>query len=128
MYQLAQLKEYLSSKLPHMSPDRCHLMLVNGQIVNGNMNYTVRILLLDYKFDPLQVLSHIRAWLLQHNLLRDNAGNEIAFSFSSEIIDLETFDLEIDFPLNQKVVLEGDDFHICGQMVWNEAQQQFVRA
>lgn len=128
MYQLAQLKEYLLLKLPRLSPDRCHLMLVNGQVSAGNITYTVRILLLNYCFDPLQVLSHVRAWLQQQNLLLDNAGNEVALSFSSEIINQESFDLEVDFPLSQKVVLEGDDYHICGRMQWSDTLQQFVRA
>ena len=127
MNKLAKLKEFLILSLPSMLPDKCHLMLVNGQILNGNMSYTVRLLLIDYSFDPLQVLSLVRAWLEQNNLLLDDSGNEVSLSFSSEIINTTTFDLEIDFPLSQKVVLNGNDYHICGKLVWNNQTMQFER-
>lgn len=127
MNKLAKLKEFLILNLQKMQADKCHLMLVNGQILNGNMSYTVRLLLIDYCFDPLQVLSLIRAWLEQNNLLLDDSGNEVALSFSSEIINTETFDLEIDFPLSQKVVLDGNDYHICSKPRWNNETMQFER-
>lgn len=127
MQQFAALKQHLVTTLPHMSADRCHLLIVNGQVVDGIMSYTVRLLLLDYKFAPLQVLSQIRKWLKDNNRLLDLAGKEVQLSFSSEVIDHETFDLEIDFPQSDKVILEGDDFHICGRMVWDEALMIFVR-
>ena len=126
MKALIPLKSFLAEKLPEMSQDKCHLLIVNGNQAQGYMEYTVRILLLDYRGDPVEVLMLLRNWLQSKNLHLDAAKKDIQISFSSEIIDTNTFDLEIDFPQRDKIVSGENGYHICPEMVWSDDQDKFV--
>ena len=128
MKALIPLKAFLAEKLPEMTSDKCHLLIVNGSQAKGYMEYTARILLTDYRGDPVQVIMLLRNWLQSKNLHLDAAQNDIQISFSSEIIDANTFDLEIDFPQRDKIVLDESGYHICPQMVWNGFLEKFVPA
>lgn len=126
MKALILLKSFLAEKLPEMSQDKCHLLIVNGSQSQGYMEYTVRILLLDYRGDPVEVLMLLRNWLQSKNLHLDAAKNDIQISFSSEIIDTNTFDLEIDFPQRDKIVSGENGYHICPELVWSDDLDKFV--
>ena len=128
MKALIPLKAFLPEKLPEMTSDKCHLLIVNGSQANGYMEYTARILLTDYRGDPVQVIMLLRNWLQSKNLHLDAAQKDIQISFSSEIIDANTFDLEIDFPQRDKIVLDESGYHICPQMVWSDDHDKFVPA
>jgi hypothetical protein len=62
-----------------MSQDKCHLLIVNGNQSQGYMEYTVRILLLDYRGDPVEVLMLVRNWLQSKNLHLDAAKGHSNF-------------------------------------------------
>lgn len=126
MKALIPLKSFLAEKLPEMSQDKCNLLIVNGNQAQGYMEYTVRILLLDYRGDPVEVLMLVRHWLQSKNLHLDAAKKDIQISFSSEIIDTNTFDLEIDFPQRDKIVSGENGYHICPEMVWSDDHDKFV--
>ncbi|MDV2469838.1 phage tail protein [Acinetobacter chinensis] len=126
MKALIPLKSFLAEKLPEMSQDKCHLLIVNGNQSQGYMEYTVRILLLDYRGDPVEVLMLLRHWLQSKNLHLDAAKKDIQISFSSEIIDANTFDLEIDFAQHDKIVSGENGYHICPEMVWSDDHDKFV--
>ena len=128
MKALIPLKSFLAEKLPEMSQDKCHLLIVNGNQSQGYMEYTVRILLLDYRGDPVEVLMLLRHWLQSKNLHLDATKKDIQISFSSEIIDTNTFDLEIDFPQRDKIVSGENGYHVCPEMVWSDDQDKFVPA
>ena len=128
MKALIPLKAFLAEKLPEMTSDKCHLLIVNGSQAKGYMEYTARILLTDYRGDPVQVIMLLRNWLQSKNLHLDAAQKDIQISFSSEIIDANTFDLEIDFPQRDKIVSGENGYHICPQMVWNGFLEKFVPA
>lgn len=128
MKALIPLKSFLAEKLPEMTSDKCHLLIVNGSQAKGYMEYTARILLTDYRGDPVQVIMLLRNWLQSKNLHLDAAQKDIQISFSSEIIDANTFDLEIDFPQRDKIVLDEYGYHICPQMVWSDDHDKFVPA
>lgn len=128
MKALIPLKSFLAEKLPEMTSDKCHLLIVNGSQAKGYMEYTARILLTDYRGDPVQVIMLLRNWLQSKNLHLDAAQKDIQISFSSEIIDANTFDLEIDFPQRDKIVLDESGYHICPQMVWSDDHDKFVPA
>ena len=81
MKALIPLKSFLAEKLPEMSQDKCHLLIVNGNQAQGYMEYTVRILLLDYRGDPVEVLMLVRNWLQSKNLHLDAAKKDIQISF-----------------------------------------------
>lgn len=126
MKSLAPLKSYLIEQLPQMTADKCHLMIVNGKTESGYLEYTARLLFLDYRSDPLEVMACIMVWLRQKHRHLDNSQNEIELSFSSEIIDNDTFDLEIDFPQREKVVFSDTGYFICPDLVWSDAEDKFV--
>lgn len=126
MQALIALKTFLNDQLPHLTADKCHLFIVNGTQAKGIIEYTVRFLLLDYRSDPIEVLMLIRRWLKLHHLHLDTTGNDLQISFSSEIIDNDTFDLEIDFVQHDKIVLDTHGYHLCPTLVWNDLKGGFV--
>ena len=128
MKALILLKPFLQEKFPLMTADKCHLFIVNGTQAKGYMEYTARLLFLDYRGDPIEVIMQIREWLKSKKLHLDANGNDVQISFSSEIIDANTFDLEIDFPQRDKVVMDQDGYHICPKLVWSEKFGTFVPA
>lgn len=81
-----------------------------------------------YRGDPVQVLMLVRHWLQSKNLHLDAAKKDIQISFNSEIIDTNTFDLEIDFPQRDKIVVGENGYHVCPEMVWSDDQDKFVPA
>jgi len=92
------------------------------------MDYTARILILDYRGDPIEVIMLIRSWLESKNLHLDPAGKDIQLSFNSEIIDSDTFDLEIDFPQRDKVIFSKNEYHVCPPIVWSDEKGGFFPA
>lgn len=128
MKALSHLRKHLAGKLPSLSADKCHILLVNGKQHEGYITYTARILILDYRDDPLQVLAVIRTWIEDQNIHLDQTQKEIEVSFSSEIIDTNTFDLEIDFPQREKMVIQKSNYEIFPNQVWSEKQDKFVDA
>lgn len=126
MIALIGLKTFLQEKLPSMTADKCHLFIVNGTQAKGYMDYTVRLLFLDYRLDPIEVIMLIRSWLKTQNLHLDTTGNDLQISFSSEIIDNDTFDLEVDFPQRDKVVIDDQGYHICPALEWSDLRGGFI--
>lgn len=125
MQALTPLKSFLIERLQLMTADKCNLLIVNGNQKDGYLEYTVRLLILDYRSDPVEVIMIVREWLKSKNLHLDAAGKDIQLSFSSEIIDLNTFDLEIDFPQRDKVVFDCNGYHVCPQLVWDDLRGGF---
>ncbi|NIE97435.1 hypothetical protein F3J02_13260 [Acinetobacter sp. Tr-809] len=128
MQALVQLKPFLIERLPLMSADKCHPLIVNGTQKDGYIDYTARILILDYRGDPIEVIMLIRSWLESKNLHLDPAGKDIQLSFNSEIIDSDTFDLEIDFPQRDKVIFSENEYHVCPPLVWSDVKGGFFPA
>ncbi|ATU46265.1 hypothetical protein CS557_12540 [Acinetobacter junii] len=128
MKALIPLKQFLSERFPMMTADKCHLLIVNGAFKEGYLEYTARLLILDYRADPIQVIVALREWLKSKNLHLDATGKDIQISFNSEVIDTETFDLEIDFPQRDKIVAEGNDYHVCPPLVWDDLKGGFSPA
>lgn len=126
MKALIPLKPFLQEKFPLMTADKCHLFIVNGTQAKGYMEYTARLLFLDYRGDPIEVIMQIREWLKSKKLHLDANGNDVQISFSSEVIDANTFDLEIDFPQRDKIVMDQDVYHICPELVWSDTFGTFV--
>ncbi|AMW79745.1 hypothetical protein AMD27_13130 [Acinetobacter sp. TGL-Y2] len=126
MKALIPLKPYLQEKLPLMTADKCHLFIVNGTQAKGYMEYTARLLFLDYRGDPIEVIMQIREWLKLKKLHLDVTGNDVQISFSSEIIDTDTFDLEVDFPQRDKIVMDQDGYHVCPELEWSDISGKFI--
>ena len=126
MQNLAPLKLYLVEQLPALSADKCHLLIVNGTQNQGYLDYTARLLFLDYRADPLYVLAKIKQWLKQHNRHLSATKEEIQLSFSSEIIDSDTFDLEVDFPQREKIIMNDEGYNLCPEPIWSDYHGKFI--
>lgn len=115
MHHLAELKRYLNQQMPRLTDDKVHLFIVNGRYVNQRLEYTARLLFLDCRHDPIFILNHIKLWLEKyHRHLKPN-GSEIEINFSSEVIDTNTYDLEIDFMQYDDLNINADtgEYVIC---------------
>ena len=108
MIALIGLKTFLQDKLPNMTADKCHLFIVNGTQAKGYMDYTVRLLFLDYRSDPIEVIMLIRSWLKSQHLHLDTTGNDV------------------DFPQRDKIVMDEDSYHICPELVWSDSKGGFI--
>lgn len=117
---LAGLIPYLAKKLPKLTIDKTHLFIVNGSYKDGYLDYTARLLFLDCRSEPIIILSTIKKWLRENHRHNDANGNEIELSFNCELVDADTFDLEIDFPQRDKINLNDDGYTICKHHIWDE--------
>ncbi|WP_336943355.1 phage tail protein [Acinetobacter modestus] len=121
MMKLAELKKHLAEKLPKITQDKTHLFVVKGELHDGYLAYTARILFVDCREDPIKVLIEIRRWLRKNNLL-DSAFKDLDLKFESEVIDATTFDLEVSFPLHDKINITETGYNICKPVIWDEQQ------
>ena len=125
MQHWVDLQQHLSNNLPNLSKDNLRVLVVNGDLQHSAMTYIIRILLIDYRGDPLLPIVLINRWLQA----KHREDPELPrLKFSSEVIDKETFDLEIDIPMTDKLVDDGTTFHICPPVYWDDAQAAFVTA
>lgn len=125
MQHWVDLQQHLTNNLPNLSSDKLHVLVVNGELQHSAMTYTIRILLIDYRGDPLLPMVLINRWLQAKH--RDEPELQ-RLKFSSEVIDKKTFDLEIDIPMADKLVDDGTTFHICPLIYWDDTQSAFVTA
>jgi len=125
MQHWVDLQQHLSNNLPNLSKDELRVLVVNGDLQHSAMTYTIRILLLNYRGDPLLPIVLINRWLQAKH--RDEPDLP-RLKFSSEVIDKNTFDLEIDIPMTDKLVDDWTTFHICPPVYWDDAQAAFVQA
>ncbi len=125
MQHWVDLQQYLTANLPNLSADKLHLLVVNGDIAHSALSYTIRILLLDYRADPLLPLVLVNRWLQAKH--RDEPELP-TLKFSSEVIDKNTFDLEIDIPMTDKLVDDGTTYHLCPPTYWDDGSMSFLQA
>lgn len=126
MKKLAELKAYLTQKQPILTDDKIHIFIINGSYVGGYLDYTARLLFLDCRIDPILILALIKNWLRENGRHLDTTQiNEIELSFSSEVIDTDTFDLEVDFPQRDKLNVTSETYSICPTLVFDD-QRGFV--
>ena len=125
MQHWVDLQQYLTANLPNLSADKLHLLVVNGDMTHSALSYTIRILLLDYRADPLLPLVLVNRWLQAKH--RDEPELP-TLKFSSEVIDKNTFDLEIDIPMTDKLVDDGTAYHLCPPTYWDDGSMSFIQA
>ena len=113
MQHLIALRQHLSESIADLSPENLSVLVLNGGLSAGQLNYTVRIVLIDHRGDPLQVLALVQHWLdTQHR------SSDAQIAFESEVIDHDTFDLQIDLQMRDKMVINPDGYHLCEETVW----------
>ncbi len=126
MQYLYTLKDDLINAFDVLTPDKVSLFIVNGEMANSssNISYIARFLFLDCRVqNPFNLLGFIRKWFESHNMEIPN------INFASEIIDLETYDFEIDINLMDSLAISdnGMDTLVCYPPVWSDKLGAFVK-
>ncbi len=126
MKYLINLKNDLIETFNGLTAEKVSLFIVNGEMskTNTDVNYIARLLLIDCRLpEPFAVLGFIRKWFENHSMPIPD------INFSSEIINHETYDFEIDISLTDNLTLsaDGTKTQICFDPVWSEALGDFVK-
>lgn len=123
MDNLIALKKALTTRFYDISPDKLQLHLVNGTLPKTShvVSYIARFVFLDVRVStPFEVIGFIRHWYEQHGLTAPE------LSFDCEVIDLESYDLQIDLNLSDKLILTEAGVQVCPAPVWSEALGTFI--
>ncbi len=127
MKHLQHLRSYIIANLPKITPDKFFLSVDNGQYDDGQMHYKVKMLMIDYRADPFFVLILVNRWLRQTGRLIQPSVVPV-IGFDCELVDSETFDLEVTIPLQDKIVDDGaEGYEICVTPIWDEGLGRFVK-
>ncbi len=126
MQYLITLKDDLINAFDVLTPDKVSLFIVNGEMTktSSDVSYIARFLFVDCRLSkPFNLLGYIRKWFERHNMTIPDVN------FSSEIIDLETYDLEIDIGLMDNLIIsdDGTDTQICYNPVWSDKLGAFIK-
>lgn len=121
MNYLAQLKRDLIASFDLLSSDKVQLHILNGTIESGRINYIVRFDLLDCRLnEPFLLFAFINNWF-------DKKGLAIpTINFDFDVIDLETYDLQIDINLSDKFIITEQGATICPPVEWSDAVGGFI--
>lgn len=124
MKYLITLKNDLLARFPELTGDNTQLQIVNGELGKDThtVNYIARFILLDCRLpSPFDVLDFIRVWFEGRSL------DTPQLNFDCDVIDLETYDLQIDIALSDKLNIATDGTTtICYPLVWSEALGTFI--
>ena len=124
MKYLIDLKNDLLAQFPALTGDNTQLQIVNGELGKDThtVNYIARFILLDCRLpSPFDVIGFIRIWFEGRSL------DTPQLNFDCDVIDLETYDLQIDIALSDKLNIATDGTTtICYPLVWSEALSTFI--
>lgn len=126
MKYLISLKNDLLTRFPELTGDDTQLQIINGELPHDSstIHYIARFYLLNCRIaHPFDVLGYIRKWFEQH-------GKPIPkLAFDCDVIDLETYDLQIDISLDDKLnFAEDGTANLCDDLVWSDKAGTFVKA
>lgn len=124
MKYLLNLKKDLIASFTTLTPDKTELYIVNGELgkTATTINYVARFILIDCREpDPFLVITFIRQWFASRN--RDIPD----LNFDCEVINLETYDLQIDIGLFDKLNIASDgNYAVCLPPVWSDELGTFI--
>lgn len=123
MNYLITLKKDLIDTFDSLEPDKVQLHLVNGELGSSGqvVKYIARFILLDCRIaTPFDILAFIRSWF-------DTSGYPVPdINFGCEVIDLESYDLQIDLGLSDKIIITGGKAVVCPPPIWSDAVGTFI--
>lgn len=124
MKYLIELKNDLIQHFDDLTPDKVTLQLVNGEIAKNSytVQYIARFTLQDCRLaSPFDVLMFIKSWF------KSQQKDEPDLNFDCEVIDLESYDLQIDLALFDKLLVKKDGTtEVCLPPVWSDTADTFV--
>lgn len=123
MKYLLQLKNDLINRFDDLTADKVALYLVNGELGKNShtVQYIARFSLHDCRINnPFDVLMFIRAWF-------ENANRDVPdLNFDCEVVDLESYDLQIDLALFDKLSVKNGTTEVCLSPVWSDTADTFI--
>ena len=124
MKYLIDLKTDLLARFDELTGDNTQLQIVNGEIGKDSttVNYIARFILIDCRLpSPFDVLGFIRVWFDSH------AMPVPQLNFDCDVIDLETYDLQIDIALADKlnIAIDGTTT-VCYPLVWSDELGTYI--
>jgi len=125
MKHLQELRKFLSSSIPNLTDDKFFMNVINGKDHDGQVHYTVRLLFIDFRGIPFDVLNLVRQWLRATRRLIEPDQIPI-LSFDCEVVDSETYDLEVDIPMNDHIIDGPNGATVCDTPVWDDASGTFI--
>lgn len=114
MRKADSLRRWLTASLPEFRthPDRMQIYVQGGAInarrsrsLSFTYSYTLKLLIMDYAGDTDLIMVPLLAWIEQEQpqlLLRSDSQ---PFSFEAELLDGETYDIEISIELTEMVTV-----------------------
>lgn len=124
MKYLYTLKDNLINSFTTLTPDKTFLLIVNGELAKNSsqVNYIARFILTDCREDdPFLLLTFIRQWFASRALDIPD------LSFDCDVIDLESYDLQIDIALFDKLNIASDgSYAVCLPPVWSDELGTFI--
>lgn len=124
MFYLHKLKDDLLSNFQQITADKTFLQIVNGDLPSNSniIKYMARFIFTDCRIaDPFHVMTYIRHWFSNYSLPIPD------INFDCDVIDLETYDLQIDILLNDKLNIQADgSYTVCPSQVWSNTVGGFV--
>lgn len=124
MKYLIDLKNDLLAQFDELTGDKTYLQIVNGNMPfnTQTVSYIARFVLVDCRLaEPFTVLAFIRQWF-------STRGRTIPdLNFDCDVIDLESYDLQIDIGLTDKLAfLPNGGVNICPEPVWSDEAGTFI--
>ncbi len=124
MKYLVDLKNDLLDRFTELTGDNTQLQIVNGELGKDTttVNYIARFIMIDCRLPiPFDVLGFIRVWFASRSL------DTPQLNFDCDVIDLESYDLQIDIALSDKLNIANDGTTtICYPLVWSEELSTFI--
>lgn len=124
MKYLIELKNDLLAQFDELTGDNTQLQIVNGELGkdSNTVNYIARFILLDCRLpNPFDVLGFLRLWFASRSL------DTPQLNFDCDVIDLESYDLQIDIGLSDKLTITADGTtSVCYPLVWSEELSTFI--
>lgn len=124
MKYLIDLKNDLLARFPELTGEDTKLQIVNGELSKDSQTviYIARFILLNCRLaNPFDILGFIRVWFDDREL------DTPQLNFDCDVIDLETYDLQVDISLADKLNIATDgSTTICYPVVWSDKLGRFI--
>lgn len=124
MKYLFNLRNDLIDRFDELTPSKVQLQILNGELPDTSQTiaYTARFYLLDCRLQqPFDVLGFIRKWFEHH------AMSVPQLMFDCDVIDLESYDLQIDLLLSDKLnILDDGTTSVCPELVWSDEVGAYI--
>ena len=126
MKYLISLKNDLLSRFLELTGDNTQLQIINGELPpdRSTIHYVARFYLLNCRLpNPFDILGFIRRWFEHH-------GKPVPkLTFDCDVVNLETYDLQIDISLDDKLNFADDGTaSLCDDLVWSDTAGTYVKA